>query len=136
LGSQQAVKQGLLVDSFDPQRVRGIWLLSEWHAHRLRPTVITADALVLRAGVRWEVTIPFTRFQSFRRISAIEEKPRGALDLAVFGDAIFEVTTNGPVEAHGAYGTRKPTECVRFAIDAPDEFQEMLSIRLSGSSNT
>lgn len=112
----------------------GIWLLSEWHAHRLRPTAITAHALVLRAGVRWEVTIPFSRIRSFRRISAIEEKPGGTLNLVAFGDALFEVTTSAPVEAHGAYGMRKETECVWFAIDAPDEFQETLSIRLSGAA--
>ena len=114
----------------------GIWLLSEWHAHRLRPTVITTDALVLRAGVRWEVTIPFAQIQSFRGISAIEEKPRGALNLVAFGDALFEVTTVAPVEAHGAYGIRKTTECVWFAIDTPDEFQELLSIQLSGGAST
>jgi hypothetical protein len=108
----------------------GIWLLSEWHAHRLRPTVITGDALVLRAGIRWEVTIPLARIQSFRRLSALEEKPRGALNLVAFGDALFEITTNAPVEAHGAYGMRKPTECVWFSIDTPDEFQDALSTRL------
>jgi membrane protein YdbS with pleckstrin-like domain len=112
----------------------GVLLLSEWQAHRLRPTAITADALVLRAGVRWEVTIPFGRIQSFRRISAIEEKPRGALNLVAFGDALFEVKTDAPVKAHGAYGMRKSTACIWFTIDAPDEFQETLSMRLSGGA--
>ena len=107
----------------------GIWLLSDWQALRLRPTVITNDALVLRAGVRWEVTIPFARIQSFRRISAMEEKPRGALNLVAFGDAFFEVTTNAPVEAHGAYGMRKSTACVWFMIDDSTGFEEMLSSR-------
>ena len=105
----------------------GIWLLSEWQAHRLRPTLITADALVVRAGVRWEITIPFARIQSFRRIGAIEEKPRGALNLVALGDALFEVTTNGTVEALGAYGMRKPTTCVWFTIDNPTDFEEKLS---------
>ena len=113
----------------------GIWLLSEWHAHRLRPTVITANALVLRAGVRWEVTIPFARIQSFRRISAMEEKPRGALNLVAFGDAFFEVTTNAPVEAHGAYGMRKSTACVWFMIDDSTGFEEMLSSRTGNSGD-
>ena len=105
----------------------GIWLLSEWHAHRLRPTVITTDALVLRAGVRWEITIPFARIKSFRRISAMEEKPRGALNLVAFGDALFEVKTDAPVEAQGGYGMRKQTACVWFMIDDPTGFEETLS---------
>jgi hypothetical protein len=110
----------------------GIWLLSDWQAQRLRPTVITTDALVLRAGVRWEVTIPLARIQSFRRVSAIEDKPRGALNLVAFGDALFEVTTNAPVEAQGVYGIRKPTTCVWFTIDDPTDFQEKLSSQLPG----
>jgi hypothetical protein len=105
----------------------GIWLLGDWQAQRLRPTVIAADALVLRAGLRWEVTIPFARIQSFRRISALEEKPRGTLNLVAFGDALFEVTTNTPVEARGAWGMRKSTECIWFTIDDPSDFQERLS---------
>ena len=84
---------------------------------------------MLRAGVRWEVTIPFARILSLRRISAVEEKPRGALNLVAFGDALFEVTTNAPVEAQGAYGMRKSTACVWFTIDDPTGFEEMLSSR-------
>jgi hypothetical protein len=110
----------------------GIWLLSEWHAHRLRPTVIATDALVLRAGVRWEVTIPFAQIQSFRRISAIEEKPRGTLNLVAMGDALFEVTTRVPVEARGVYGISKSTERIWFTIDDAADFQEQLSSQLPG----
>jgi hypothetical protein len=114
----------------------GIWLLSEYQAHRLRPTVITGNALVLRAGIRWELTIPFESIQSFRRISAIEDKPRGTLSLVAFGDAHFEIVTKTPVEARGAYGIRKTTECVWFTIDTSDEFQQMLSTRLSNGETT
>ena len=91
--------------------------------------MITADALVLRAGLRWEVTIPFERIRSFRRISALEEKPRGTLNLVAFGDALFEVTTNVPVEARGAWGMRKSTERIWFTIDNASDFQERLSNR-------
>lgn len=107
-----------------------VWLLSEWHSHRLRPVMITSDALILRAGIRWEVTIPFDRIASFWRISVLEDTPRGALNLVTFGDACFEVTTDGAVEAHGAYGLRKRVDCVRFAIDTPDDFHEALAERL------
>jgi hypothetical protein len=110
----------------------GIWLLSEWRAHRLRPTIITADALLLRAGVRWEVAIPFERIQSFRRISALEEKPRGTLNLVAVGDALFEVTANAPVVASGPYGFRKSTQCVWFTIDDAEDFEVALSVRMPG----
>jgi len=113
----------------------GIWLLGDWQAQRLRPTMIANDALVLRAGIRWEVEIPISRIRSFRRVSAIEEKPRGTLNLVAFGDALFEVTTDIPVEARGAYGIRKATDRIWFTIDAPADFEEMLALRLPGAEN-
>ena len=108
----------------------GIWLLSEWHAHRLRPTMITGDSLVLRAGVRWEMSIPLQRIQSFRRVSAIEDQPKGTLNLVALGDPLFEVTTDVPINAHGVYGMSKSTDCVWFTIDDADDFQKVLSSRL------
>lgn len=112
----------------------GVWLLSEWRAHRLRPSLITAKALILRAGVRWEITIPFVRIQSFRRVSALEDKPRGALNLIAVGDPLFEVTTDEPVEARGPYGYRKSTTCVWFTIDDASAFDETLSRQLPGAT--
>jgi len=113
----------------------GIWLLGDSQAQRLCPTLITNDALVLRVGMRWEVTIPFERIRSFRRISALDEKPPGTLNLVVFGDALFEVTTDLPVEARGAYGTQRTAERIWFTIDAPTEFEKALSDRLSGGES-
>jgi len=110
----------------------GLWLLGDWQAQRLRPTVITNEALVLRSGLRWEVEIPFGEIKSFRRVSAIEDKPRDCLNLVVLGDALFEVTTDGPVEARGAYGMRKRTTSIWFTIDDADDFQERLSDHLPG----
>jgi hypothetical protein len=107
----------------------GVWLLAEWQTHRLRPILITDGGLVLRAGIRWEIEIPLARIRSFRRISALEEKPRGGLDIAV-GGALFEVTTHDDVVAHGAYGIRKSARCFWFSVDDPADFEEELSRRL------
>jgi len=113
----------------------GIWLLGDWRAQRLRPSLITNDTLVLRAGIRWEVEIPISRIRSFRRVSAIEDKPSGTLNLVAIGDALFEVTTDTQVEAKGAYGIRKMTDRIWFAIDDPADFEAMLSERLPGVEN-
>ena len=61
-----------------------------------------------------------------------ENRPRGTLNLVAFGDALFELTTHAPVEAHGAYGMRKATECLWFTIDNAADFEEMLAARLPG----
>jgi hypothetical protein len=109
----------------------GLWLLSDWHAARLRATVITEDALVLRAGMRWEVTVPFARVRSFRRVSAIEDKPRGTLNVVAFGDPQFEITTENPLDALGIYGMKKAVQHIWFAIDNPRDFESELKRRLA-----
>ena len=75
-------------------------------------------------------TIPFEQIQSFRRLSAVEEKPPGTLNLVAFGDAQFEIRTARPVEARGAYGMRKMTDRVWFSIDDPATFQDQLGRHL------
>ncbi len=107
----------------------GVWLMAEWHSHRLRPTLIENASLVLRAGMRYEVEIPFTSIRSLRRISAVEDKPRGTLSFVALGDAHFEVTTHHSVDVLGVYGMRKSTNRIWFAIDNPTEFVEELSRR-------
>lgn len=109
----------------------GLWLMGDWHALRLRPTTLSGEALHLRTGMRWQVDIPFDAIASFRRVSAIEDKPRGALNLVSFGDASFEIATRQPVEAAGPYGSRKSIDVIWFAIDGAADFEEALRARLA-----
>jgi hypothetical protein len=85
-------------------------------------------------GLRWELEIPFDEIDSFRRVSAIEDKPRGTLNLVALGDALFEIKTRTPVEARGAYGMRKAVSSVWFVIDEPEVFDRQLRERISAST--
>jgi hypothetical protein len=108
----------------------GVWLLAEWQVHRLRPISLDADALRLRSGLRWEVEVAYDNITSMGRVSALEDKPRGTLDLVPFGDALFEVTTDAPVVACGPYGIRRSTTRIRFTVDDPSGFEDALSRHL------
>ena len=103
-----------------------VWLLGDWQAYRLRPTVVDAGGLHLRAGLRWEVSIPFADIADLRHVSALEEKPKDVLNLVAIGDAHYELTAREPVVVNGAYGMRKTTRRIWFTIDDPAAFEAAL----------
>lgn len=109
-----------------------VWFLGDWQALRRRPIELGPEALELRVGLRWDLTIPYRRIRSLRRLTGIVRKGPG-LDVSVLGSPTFELQLSEPVEAVGVYGRRKSADTVRFQVDDPEELETRLAARLEAS---
>lgn len=103
-----------------------LWFLADWRAARLRPHLLDADELQIRAGLRWSVRIPR------ERIAALHKKlPQGAgptLRTALpvgAGPVWLELTE--PVTAEGPYGIERRARWIAVAVDDPESFRRALA---------
>lgn len=106
-----------------------IWFLGDWQALRRRPIELGPEALELRVGLRWDVTIPYERIRCLRRLTATARKGPG-LNVSVLGSPGFELELSEPVEAVGVYGRRKTADRIRLQADDPEELETRLRARL------
>jgi hypothetical protein len=98
-----------------------VWLIGDYHAFRLRPLVVTAEAIQLRFGFRWSATIPRHNVASVERLTAgADEKlrrTRGYLRLAIFDEAEYLITLREPVIVQGIAGIRKTVTTIGIRPD-------------------
>ncbi|WP_236572920.1 hypothetical protein [Streptomyces sp. GS7] len=95
-----------------------------------RPHVLGPDALLLRAGARWEVRIPLERIVAVRydlRLTQDAKKGDGVLEMAVGGQTSVTVELAEPVVAVGVLGRREVVRTVRFHAD--DARSAVLAVR-------
>ena len=102
-----------------------LWLLADFRATRRRAVVLTPDRLVLRAGLRWKVSIPMVDVQVLDRLGGSMQPDDGALKLTTFSDPVFQLRTVRPAVARGPYGLTKWVDRVLFTVDDPDRFLEV-----------
>jgi hypothetical protein len=105
-----------------------LWLLGDYQALRLRPTVVTGDGIRLRLGLRWETELPFRAVRSVER--AGEEPRREDLKMAVLGAPNVRLRLLESVSVYGFYGVRRTTRSILLAVDSPDRFVELVRARL------
>ena len=96
----------------------GVWLFADWRATVLRPFVIGADELWLRAGLRWQARIPRARL---RAVVAQEPTDAGTVLQTTLGvPATRWLVFEEPVEVTGPYGFRRTVEVLALAPDDVD----------------
>lgn len=101
-----------------------LWLLGDYHALRLRPSNLTDDALHLRYGMRWSVTIPRDNIASIEPISEEKQwKRKDVLKVAMLEDPRWLITLREPMVARGLAGLRKTIVAVALL---PDEDEALL----------
>lgn len=106
-----------------------LWFFGDWQALRRRPLELTPNALELRVGLRWDLTIPYARVSELRRLSGFSHPPlpkSEGVDVALFGTPSFEIVLAEPVAARGIYGLRREVTRVRFQVDDPEPFTSRL----------
>jgi hypothetical protein len=104
-----------------------LWLLGDYQALRLRPTVVEDDFLRLRFGLRWQADIPRANVASVERISTEEEwKRRDVLKVAILEAPTHLVVLREPVVVRGLAGMTKTVRAVAILPDDPPEFEAAL----------
>lgn len=100
-----------------------VWLLGDYNALRLRRSFLDDDALHLRFGMRWSVTIPRELIASIDEVRAESDwKRKGVLKVSLLEEPRVLITLREPVVAHGMAGLRKTITVVALRPDQEDAF--------------
>lgn len=109
-----------------------LWIAGFARALRLHPVTLGADALRVRVGMIWDVTIPCSA------VAAVDAAPLAPIDrdtprylhAAFAGTPQTVLTLNAPVDAIGLYGWRKRgIERIGVYVDDPAGFRAALRAR-------
>lgn len=93
-----------------------LWVIGDYRALRLCPTLITNDAIELHYGLRWTATIPRDNIASVEPIREWK-KSRTTLKVAMLDDPRVIVRLREPIVAHGLAGLRKTVDAIAILPD-------------------
>jgi hypothetical protein len=105
-----------------------VWGLGAYQSMRMRPTVVTADTLVLRLGVLAQARIPMRNVARVERARFPYPDPKAPdyLLMAPMGDPMWLITTSDPMVVERIYGRRRTARRVGVIVDRPEEFERTL----------
>ncbi len=107
-----------------------IWLFGDLHASRLQPIVLGDTHLHLRTGMRWRVDIPWRQLTSAGKISQMDKKLPGYLNLAAMGEPQLVLRLAEPVAVHGLLGRTRVASLIGLSVDDPTAFLTAVQQRL------
>lgn len=95
-----------------------IWILGFARAVQLRPILVSAEAVHVRAGVQWSLEIPRAAIEriDFGRVRAPSKRTPGYLR-ATLGQPNVLIELCAPIRAHGPYGISRQVRRVGLVID-------------------
>jgi hypothetical protein len=113
----------LMVDAFAV-----LWILGFARSVQLRPIVVTAEALLVRGGIRWSLDVPLMAIESLAvgRVKAPDKRMPGYLR-ATMGQPNVLITLTRPLVATGAYGSTRTVTRLGFSVDDPNTFSLALA---------
>lgn len=103
-----------------------IWLVGDFHAVRLQPIVLTAEALHVRCGLRWRATLPWAIIELARKATTQDKHRQDTLNAAVMGEPRLLLVCREPVVAVGLLGRRRHVRQIGLTIDDEKAFLESL----------
>jgi hypothetical protein len=105
-----------------------LWMIGDYHALRLRPTLITRDAIEIRHGLRWSARIARDNVVSIDRIAGESDwKRRTTLKLALMDDPRLLIRLRAPVIAHGIAGIKRTIDAIAILPDDEASFMAALA---------
>jgi hypothetical protein len=100
-----------------------LWLIGDYHALRLRPTLITRESIEIRHGLRWSATIDRANIAAIATVQREEDwKRRRTLKVALIDEPRFIIRLHHPVTATGIAGMRKTIDSIAIRPDDADSF--------------
>jgi len=106
-----------------------LWLIGDYHAMRLLPTLIRADAIELRQGMRLNATIARDNIASIETISTEAQwKRKGTVKVALLDEPRFLIRLREPVVAVGIAGIPCTIDAIAILPDDPAGFERALTM--------
>jgi hypothetical protein len=104
-----------------------LWLLGDYQALRLRRTTIDDDALRIRYGIRWDVTIERANIAAIETVQSEKQwKRKGVLKVAILDEPRLLITLREPVIAKGLVGITRTIEAIALLPDGVEAFEAAL----------
>jgi hypothetical protein len=97
--------------------------------------VATEDALLVRVGLRWSVTIPYAQIEQARPRGQepLSKRPPGYLHAALLTDPQIVLVLRGPGRGRGPYGVEKEVRRVGLAVDEAHRLRAVLAGHCPGA---
>lgn len=105
-----------------------LWLIGDYRALRLRPSVVRGDVLELRLGLRWNARVPLTSIRAVGRTGARPpaRSTPGYLQAVVLGEPTHLLELSEPVAVLGPYGWRKVARRIGITVDDEEALEGLL----------
>jgi hypothetical protein len=109
-----------------------LWIIGDYHALRLRPILVSGDGVHVRAGMRWNVIVPWDEIE---RVEAIEPqsswKRKSVLKVALIDEPRVMLRLRRTHIAHGIAGWRKKIDAIAILPDDELAFSAALRERVT-----
>ena len=105
-----------------------LWLIGDYHALRLLPTVVHHDRVDFRLGQRWSVTVDRDNIAAIEPVrSESDWKRKGVLKLAMIDEPRLLIRLREPVVATGLAGITKTIDTIAALPDDEVGFKSALA---------
>lgn len=103
-------------------------LVAHGQAVRLRPSLLTADTLLLNVGFIWHLTVPLGELVAIKSLRDTPEPAAGLLNLTklLFAPPNLMLTFAQPVTIKGPYGIQRTGRRLAVYLDRPQQFRETI----------
>jgi hypothetical protein len=104
-----------------------LWLIGDCRALLLRPITLQGDQLVIRFGLRWNLSIPLAAVEGVEaRRGSLKRNPVD-LRLALPGSRVIAIRLREPLDALGPYGMHRTVQTLELGVDDPDHLTAALT---------
>lgn len=106
-----------------------LWLIGDYHALRLRPTLIREGEIELRHGMRLNATIARDNIAAVEAITnEAQWKRKGVAKLALLDEPKYLIRLHEPVLAEALAGFKRKIDAVAILPDDPAAFERALTL--------
>lgn len=103
-----------------------LWLLRDFNAARLNPSVVTESGLELRTGLRWRADLDWTEIVGIHDTPPEEE----SVTMTLLGQPDFWLECRQPNVVHGVFGIERSVKFIGLGVDDPIEFRTAIQARI------
>jgi hypothetical protein len=102
-----------------------VWLAGDFRGLARKPTLLFADRLVVRVGVRWRAEVPLGAIRAVCPGPEPRGHPRAAVASPLGGPNLY-LHLDAPVELEGLFGLRRRGDVVGLRVDEPERLRALL----------
>ncbi|SDL55309.1 hypothetical protein SAMN05421823_106301 [Catalinimonas alkaloidigena] len=101
-----------------------LFLIGDFVALVKRPTLLTAEALQLRVGLRWQAVIARDEILDLTLVQDVPPQAPDHLSTELFGTPNVQLRLRTPRPVEGPYGLRKTVSLIAFWADDPQNVMQ------------